>query len=220
MAQGQPSRAPPGGLDSRRARWSSTGACWMGVHVFCAVLAWSPVRFVRFADNERADTTLGLLAECFEVLGGVPRIVLADRMGCLKAGVVANVVVPTADYVRFATHYGLRPDFCHANDPESKGIVENLVGYSKRDLMIPAQTSRGEPAGGEHRRCGVVRGGQHRGAFGDLRRPGRTARAGTPAAGSVAVAAARRSGPSRSAARSTSCPACGSARPATRCRSG
>ena len=47
----------------------------------------------------------------------MPRTVLADRMGCLKAGVVANVVVPTADYVRFATHYGFRPDFCHGNDP-------------------------------------------------------------------------------------------------------
>ena len=114
------------------------------VHVFCAVLAWSRVRFVRFADNERADTTLGLLAECFEVLGGVPKIVLADRMGCLKAGVVANLVVPTADYVRFATHYGFGPDFCHANDPESKGIVENLVGYAKRDLMIPQQPSRSD----------------------------------------------------------------------------
>jgi transposase len=86
------------------------------VHVFCAVLAWSRVRFVRFADNERADMTLGLLTECFEFLGGVPRTVLADRMGCLRASVVANLVVPTADYVRFATHYGFRPDFCHAND--------------------------------------------------------------------------------------------------------
>ncbi len=113
-----------------------------GVHVFCAVLAWSRVRFVRFADNERADTTLGMLAECFETLGGVPKIVLADRMGCLKAGVVANLVVPSADYVRFASHYRFRPDFCHANDPESKGIVENLVGYAKRDLMIPEQPSR------------------------------------------------------------------------------
>jgi transposase len=112
-----------------------------GVHVFCAVLAWSRVRFVRFADNERADTTLGLLAECFETIGGVPKIMLADRMGCLKAGVVANPVVPTAGYVRFATHYGFRPDFCHGNDPESKGIVENLVGYAKRDLMIPEQPS-------------------------------------------------------------------------------
>ena len=108
-----------------------------GLHVFCAVLAWSRVRFVRFADNERADTTLALLAECFQVLGGVPKVVLADRMGCLKAGVVADLVVPTPDYVRFATHFRFRPDFCHAKDPESKGIVENLVGYAKDDLMVP-----------------------------------------------------------------------------------
>ena len=117
--------------------WGSEGS----LHVFCAVLAWSRVRFVRFAADEKAVTTLALLAECFEVLGGVPKMVLADRMGCLKAGVVANVVVPTADYVRFATHYGFRPDFCHARDPESKGIVENLVGYAKRDLIVPVEPS-------------------------------------------------------------------------------
>jgi transposase len=117
--------------------WGSQGS----LHVFCAVLAWSRFRFVRFAADEKAATTLGLLAECFEVLGGVPRTVLADRMGCLKAGVVANVVVPTADYVRFATHYRFRPDFCEAADPESKGIVEHLVGYAKRDLVVPAQPS-------------------------------------------------------------------------------
>ena len=92
-----------------------------GLHVFCAVLAWSRVRFVRFADNERADTTLALLAECFEALGGVPAVVLADRMGCLKGGVVAELVVPTADYVRFATHYGFRPDFCEAARPGVEG---------------------------------------------------------------------------------------------------
>jgi len=108
-----------------------------GLHVFCAVLAWCRFRFVRFAADERAAATLGLLAECFEVLGGVPGTVLADRMGCLKGGVVANVVVPTAAYVRFAAHYGFKPDFCEAADPESKGIVEHLVGYAKADLMIP-----------------------------------------------------------------------------------
>jgi transposase len=112
-----------------------------GLHVFCAVLAWSRLRFVRFAADEKATTTLALLAECFEALGGVPKIVLADRMGCLKAAVVADVVVPTADYVRFATHYGFRPDFCRGADPESKGIVENLVGYAKADLMIPTGVS-------------------------------------------------------------------------------
>jgi hypothetical protein len=66
-------------------------------------------------------------------------------MGCLKGGVVANVVVPTAEYVRFAGHYGFRPDFCEAADPESKGIVENLVGYAKADLMV-AQAPFGDLA--------------------------------------------------------------------------
>jgi transposase len=110
-----------------------------GLHVFCAVLAWSRFRFVRFAADERAATTLAMLAECFEVLGGVPGKVLADRMGCLKGGVVANIVVPTPAYVRLALHYGFRPDFCEGHDPESKGIVENLVGYAKSDLVVPAE---------------------------------------------------------------------------------
>lgn len=109
--------------------------------MFCAVLAWSRWRFVRFGRDQRRDTTLGLLAECFETAGGVPGAVLADPMACLKAGVVANVVVPHPDYVRFATHYGFRPDFCEAADPESKGVVETLVGYAKADLVVPAAAS-------------------------------------------------------------------------------
>jgi len=108
-----------------------------GLHVFCAVAAWSRFRFVRFAADEGQDTTLRLLAECLEELGGVPKVVLSDRMGCLKGGVVAGVVVPAPAYVRFATHYGFRPDFCEAADPESKGMVERLVGYAKSDLVVP-----------------------------------------------------------------------------------
>jgi transposase len=114
-----------------------------GLKVFCAVLAWSRVRFVRVARDETAVTTLALLAECFEMLGGVPAKVLADRMACLKGGVIANVVIPTADYVRFATHYKFTPDFCHAHDPESKGIVEHLVGYAKRDMILGDSTDLG-----------------------------------------------------------------------------
>lgn len=119
--------------------WGEEVIAGRKVHVFCAVLAWSRFRFVRFAADEQQATTLAMLAECFEVLGGVPKVVLADRMGCLKGGVVANVVVPAPDYVRFATHYRFRPDFCHGADPESKGIVENLVGYAKDDLLVPLE---------------------------------------------------------------------------------
>ena len=149
---------PNGGRGRRPAVWSPGETLMIDwgelridgvlVHVFCAVLAWSRVRFVRFAVDQKSTTTFAMLAECFEELGGVPKVVLADRMGCLKAGVVANVVVPTPDYVRFASHYRFRPDFCHAADPQSKGMVENLVGYAKTDLMVPligaASTSLGD----------------------------------------------------------------------------
>lgn len=127
--------------------WASVGA---GLHLFCAVLAWSRWRFVAFAADEKAATTLGLLAEALHAAGGVPAKLLTDRMACLKGGVVANMVVPTPDYVRFAAHYGFTPDFCHAQDPQSKGIVENLVGYAQRDLVVPLLTNAqltGRPVG-------------------------------------------------------------------------
>jgi transposase len=111
-----------------------------GLFLFCAVLAFSRWRFVAFATDQKASTTLALIAEVFSAVGGVPARVLADRMACLKGGVVANVVIPTAEYVRLAGHYGFTPDFCHAADPESKGIVENLCGYAQRDLAVPLLT--------------------------------------------------------------------------------
>jgi transposase len=111
-----------------------------GLFLFCAVLAFSRWRFVAFATDQRASTTLAMIAETMAAIGGVPARVLADRMACLKGGVVANVVVPTPDYVRLASHYGFAPDFCHANDPQSKGIVENLCGYAQRDLAVPLLT--------------------------------------------------------------------------------
>ena len=137
-------RAEQGWHQRRPAVWAAGdvlavdwGTLPSGLKVFCAVLAWSRFRFVRVARDEQASTTFAMLAECFEQLGGAPVKVLADRMGCLKAGTVMNVVIPTPDYVRFATHYRFLPDFCHAADPASKGIVENLVKYAKNDFVLP-----------------------------------------------------------------------------------
>jgi hypothetical protein len=43
-------------------------------------------------------------------------------MGCLKGGVIANKVVPTAGYVRFATHYSFRPDWWHPGLPQPRRL--------------------------------------------------------------------------------------------------
>jgi transposase len=117
--------------------WTDLGA---GLHIFCAVLAWSRWRFVRFAADEQAHTTMGFLAEAFAAAGGVPEKTLTDRMGCLKGGVVANLVIPTEAFLGFAAHYRFTPDWCEASDPQSKGVVEHLCGYAQRDLGVPMLT--------------------------------------------------------------------------------
>jgi transposase len=130
---------------------------------FCAILPWSRWRFVRFAADRRRETVLALLAECFEQAGGVPAVVLSDRMAGLRASTVASLVVPHADYVRFALRYGFRPDFCEAADPQSKGIVEHLVGYVQADLLVPGEPFATVSEANEAARgwCSEVNGRRH-----------------------------------------------------------
>src|SRR5687768_13629625 len=76
-----------------------------------------------------------MLAECLEVLGGVLKVVLADRMGCLKGGGrqprrAQSRLPPLRDPLPVPA------GFCVDADRESKGIVENLVGYAKDDLLV------------------------------------------------------------------------------------
>ena len=168
--------------------------------VFCAVMALSRIRFVYFADNCGAEATMNALTALLRVPRRGAEDRLTDRMPCLKADTVAGLVVPTPAYVRFATHFGFRPDFCQAADPESKGLVENLVGYVKSDLMVPEELSVAD-VGNAWARAGG--GGERPGALGDLCRSRRCA-SSTSASFS---ASCRRCGPSsarRRCARSTS----------------
>jgi transposase len=60
--------------------------------------------------------------------------------------------------------YGFRPDFCEAGDPESKGIVEHLVGYAKRDLVVPEEPLVADLAAANTAAatwCAEVNGGLH-----------------------------------------------------------
>ena len=210
-------RASAGGVVAGRAPGHRLGALG-GLHVFCAVLAWSRFRFVRFARDERAETTLGMLAECFDVLGGVPGKVLADRMGCLKGGVVANVVVPAGHYVRFASSLRVPASFLRGRAPRVEGDRREPRRLCQAGPDDPAGPVR-RPGSRQRRRSGLVRGGQRRGAQRDQRSPGRAAgnRAGT--ARPVCRRCGRRPA-GWSPARWTGCRVSGSPRPATRCRSG
>jgi len=145
-----------------------------GLHLFCAVLPWSRYRFVRIAADERQETTLRLLSECCEEIGGVPAVVLADRMACLRAGTVANVVVPHPTYIELAVHDGFRPDFCFGAGSRVEGSRGSPGGLCP-DRSGHSQRRVGEPGGGECGGAGLVRRGQWAGAFRDRRHSCRAA---------------------------------------------
>ena len=188
--RGRPSGAGPITADGvprsgpRASTWSSTGASWAGCT--CSARSWPgpgsgscaspptnaprrPCRCSRSASRPSA---------------GSEKVVLADRMACLRADIVAGRVVPTPDYVRFASHYRFRPDFCQGHDPESKGIVENLVGYAKQDLMIGCElVDPGGDIGAQPVELAAANAAAVRGASRSTRRrtrrssgPGRTSR--------------------------------------------
>ncbi|MDP8929971.1 MAG: hypothetical protein M3O70_15740 [Actinomycetota bacterium] len=66
-------------------------------------------------------------------------------MASLRGQIVANQVVPNSAYVRFATHYRFRPDWCETADPESKGLVEHLAGYANATSSSHRKTT-GRPS--------------------------------------------------------------------------
>ncbi|MGV8875311.1 MAG: hypothetical protein ACOH2Q_22470 [Rhodococcus sp. (in: high G+C Gram-positive bacteria)] len=90
-------------------------------------MAYSRWRFVASAIDEKDTITTVLTAEAWAAVGGVQRKVLADRMGCLDGGVIANIVISTPDYVRFATLYGFAPDFC----PRERRTAERIGGEAR-----------------------------------------------------------------------------------------
>lgn len=83
---------------------------------------------------------MALLAEAFGAIGDVPARVLADRMACLTGGVVANMVISTAGYVRLAGHTRASRRTSAMPPTQSNGIVGNLCGYAQRDpaIVMPA----------------------------------------------------------------------------------
>ena len=116
--------------------WAVVG----GLHLFCAVMAYLTVAVRRVRHRRESHHYTGFDRRSAGRSRRCPREGprrpdgLPQRRGGGERG------HPTPAYVRFATHYGFAPDFCHANDPQSKGIVENLVGYSQRDLAVPLLT--------------------------------------------------------------------------------
>ena len=107
------------------------------IQIFCGRLCYSCDIFVMACLNQNAESFLEAQQKMFDHFGGVPRRLIFDngRVG-VKEGFGLHAVAQ--DYYRmFSAHYVFATDFCNVASGNEKGLVENLVGYSRNNFLVP-----------------------------------------------------------------------------------
>lgn len=104
---------------------------------FLMVLCDSRYLYVEFTLGESLEFWRTAHRRAFEFFGGVPRQLMIDN---LKTAVTAHPVGEAAQlqphYQALARHYGFEVRACTVRQPHQKGMVENAVGYVKKNLLL------------------------------------------------------------------------------------
>jgi transposase len=120
--------------------WGNVGPISIGnakrtVSVFVAVLCYSRVIYIEFTLSQRKNEFYRCVVNALRFFGGSPRKVMFDN---LKAAVISGsgrTAVLHPEFAALCGTYRMEPIACEAHDPESKGRVENGVGYVKRNAL-------------------------------------------------------------------------------------
>lgn len=107
------------------------------IQIFCARLCHSAMPFVFTAPKKNMETFLEGLRRAFEFFGGVPQRVIFDNdRVAVKSGFGKNAQSQT--YLQaMVAHYAFQMEYCNRQSGNEKGLVENLVGWSRRNLLVP-----------------------------------------------------------------------------------
>ncbi len=121
--------------------WGSYGNVRVGstsrrLSFFVMVLCHSRMMYVEFTVSQTMEHFLGCHQNAFHFFGSVPQKIMVDN---LKSAVLKRTVgkdpVFNPRYMDFARHYGFKIVPCNVGKGNEKGIVENAVGYVKKNLL-------------------------------------------------------------------------------------
>lgn len=88
--------------------------------------------------SENQECLLEGLKRIFAHIGGVPVRVRADNMTTAVAQVLEGTERVLSDgFRRFMLHYRFEAEFCNPAAGNEKGNVENKVGYTRRNYLVP-----------------------------------------------------------------------------------
>ncbi len=110
------------------------------VYIFCMTLCWSRVRFVHFVPKQDMYHFLLCHKLAFQYFGGVTREILYDQNRCVLLKPGFRDIEFNRKFLDFAHHYGFIPRACKPYRAQTKGKVENLVKYVKRNFLCIQST--------------------------------------------------------------------------------
>jgi transposase len=119
--------------ESREVRFSSGEV--VKRYFFALVLGYSRLRFVIYLPEISQSWLLWAHTRAFDFFGGIPERILYDNPKQLVKRPRPELVWQER-LLAFASHYGYLPQACWPYRPQTKGKVENAIGYHERDFLL------------------------------------------------------------------------------------
>lgn len=107
-------------------------------HYFCLDLPQSDDCFVMAFPGETTEAFLEGHVQAFTYLGGVPQTILYDNTKLAAAQILGNGTRKrTQAFSELQSHYLFAERFGRPGKGNDKGKVEGLVGYARRNFLVP-----------------------------------------------------------------------------------
>jgi len=117
------------------------------VHLACMRLDYSSKFFVCALPTERREGLFESHIDAFQYLEGVPDRIRYDNMKQAVEKVLRGRNRQEQSlWVAFRSHFLFEADYCAPGKGQEKGGVENLVGYARRNFLVPMPSVKGFPA--------------------------------------------------------------------------
>lgn len=115
--------------------------------LFVMTLPSSDALFCCLFPRECTETFLEGHARAFTFFGGVPRRVSYDNTRIAVSRIVdRRGQILTEAFERLKSYYLFDSHFCLVRRPNEKGHVENLVGYARRNFLVPVPVADDFPS--------------------------------------------------------------------------
>ncbi|MFH1410360.1 MAG: IS21 family transposase [Patescibacteria group bacterium] len=105
---------------------------------FCMRSKYSGKHFVRFYHCERQQAFLDAHMHAFSFYGGIFPVLIYDNLTTAVQKILRGKDrIEQEGFSKFRSYYSFEARFCNPDSGHEKGGVEGLVGYARRNYMVP-----------------------------------------------------------------------------------